>query len=173
MNWADWVVIGVLTLSSVISLARGFVKEAFSLVIWLCAFVAANTFSYLAEAYLISVIDTPSVRTMSAFALVFVGVLLIGALINVGIGLLVKASGLSTADRLLGMFFGFSRGLLIVMSILIYVPAYIPIKKDLWYQQSILLPHLAPYEPSVKNVLENISQWVLQLTTQPLGQPKH
>ena len=44
MNWADWAILGILLVSSLISIKRGFVKEALSLVTWLVAFVVAVLF---------------------------------------------------------------------------------------------------------------------------------
>lgn len=163
MNWADWAILVVLTLSSVISLARGFIKEALSLVIWIVALVVANVFSNRLEVLLTNTISTPSLRAMAAFLLVFIGVLLLGALINFCIGLIVKATGLSGTDRLLGMLFGFARGLLIVMLLLIYVPNYVPIKNDPWFQQSTLILYFSPYQAAVQNGISGVTSWVIQL----------
>ena len=167
MNWADWAIVIVLTLSSVISLARGFIKEALSLVIWIVALVAANVFSNRFEFLLANLISTPSLRAITAFILVFIGVLLIGALLNFCIGLIVKATGLSGTDRLLGMLFGFVRGVFIVMIFLIYVPGYVPIKNDPWFQQSTLIPYFSPYEAAVQNATAGITRWVLSLLNRP------
>jgi len=167
MNWADWAIVIVLTLSSVISLARGFIKEALSLVIWVVALVVANVFSHRLEVLLINTISTPSLRAMAAFLLVFIGVLLLGALLNFLIGLIVKATGLSGTDRLFGMLFGFVRGLLIIMIFLIYVPNYTAIKNDPWFQQSQLLPYFSPYEARVQNAINSITAWVLSLLKKP------
>lgn len=167
MNWADWAIVIVLTLSSVISLARGFIKEALSLVIWVVALVLANVFSHRLEVFLTNAISTPSLRAMAAFILVFVGVLLVGALLNFLIGLIVKATGLSGTDRLLGMLFGFARGLLIVMIFLIYVPAYVVIEKDPWFQQSQLIPYFSPYQAAVQNGINGVTTWVVKLLRKP------
>jgi membrane protein required for colicin V production len=166
MNWADWAIVIVLTLSSVISLTRGFIKEALSLVIWIVALVAANVFSNRLEFFLTDAISTPSLRAITAFILVFVGVLLIGALLNFCIGLIVKATGLSGTDRLLGMLFGFARGVFIVIIFLIYIPSYVPIKNDPWFQQSSLIPYFSPYESAVQNATAGITRWVLGLFNQ-------
>jgi membrane protein required for colicin V production len=160
MIWADWAIVVILTLSSVISLVRGFVKEALSLLIWIAALVCANIFSHRLEPFLSNSITTPSLRAIAAFLLVFVGVLLLGAILNFCVGMLVKATGLSGTDRLLGMVFGLLRGLLIVMAILIYVPPYIPIKNDPWFEQSKLIPYLLPYESVVRNCTSAVSRWV-------------
>lgn len=163
MNGADWAIVIVLTLSSVISLARGFIKEAFSLVIWLIALICANLFSHRLEEFLVNAISTPSLRAMAAFLLVFISVLLAGALISFLIGLIVKATGLSGTDRLLGMVFGFTRGLLLVMIFLIYVPNYVPVTKDSWFQQSKLIPYFSPYQARVQSGINGITDWVVSL----------
>jgi membrane protein required for colicin V production len=167
MNWADWAIVIVLTLSSVISLARGFIKEALSLVIWIVALVVANVFSNRLEIFLKNVITTPSLRAIAAFTLVFLGVLLIGALLNFLIGLVVKATGLSGTDRLFGMFFGFLRGVFVVMIFLIYVPNYVPINNDSWFKQSTLIPYFSPYQAAVQHGLNGISAWVMGLLKPP------
>lgn len=167
MNWADWAIVIVLTLSSVISLARGFIKEALSLVIWVVALVVANVFSHRLEVFLVNTISTPSLRAMTAFLLVFIGVLLLGAIVNFLIGLIVKATGLSGTDRLLGMVFGFVRGLLVVMIFLIYVPNYVAIKKDPWFQESQLIPYFSPYQVAVQNGINGITAWVVSLLKKP------
>jgi membrane protein required for colicin V production len=167
MNWADWVIVIVLTLSSVISLTRGFIKEALSLVIWIVALVVANVFSHRLEIFLIDLISTPSLRSMAAFALVFIGVLLIGAVLNFLIGLIVKATGLSGTDRLLGVLFGFARGVLVVLVFLIYVPNFAPIKNDPWYQQSSLIPYFSPYQSAVQTGLSSFTQWLLSVFSKP------
>ncbi|MFO1388979.1 CvpA family protein [Cellvibrio sp.] len=167
MNGADWAIVIVLTLSSVISLVRGFIKEALSLVIWVVALVCANVFSHRLEEFLVNTISTPSLRAMTAFLLVFVGVLFLGALINFLIGLIVKATGLSGTDRLIGMVFGFARGVLLVMMFLIYVPNYVPVTKDSWFQQSQLIPYFSPYQAAVQNGINGITSWVVSLLRKP------
>ncbi|MEC8427429.1 MAG: CvpA family protein, partial [Pseudomonadota bacterium] len=44
MNWADWGIAGILLVSSLIGLKRGFIKEALSVLCWVAAFVVAMTF---------------------------------------------------------------------------------------------------------------------------------
>lgn len=163
MNLADWAIVVILTLSSLISLVRGFVKEAFSLVIWIAALVLANVFSDRLEPLFTNIISTPSLRLMAAFITVFISVLLIGALINLCIGYLVKVTGLSGTDRLFGMFFGLARGLFIIIILLIYVPAYVPVKNDPWFQQSTLIPYFLPYENLVKTITDEITNFIVGL----------
>lgn len=167
MNWADWVIVAILTISSLIGLARGFFKEVLSLVIWVAAVIVANLFSDRLAHFLVHIIATPSLRTMTAFLGIFIAVLLFGMVINYGVNLLVSATGLSIVNRLLGMCFGFARGFFIVMILLIYLPSFIPVKKDSWFQQSLLVPYFVPYEAAVKRMTGEISHWLLNFMVKP------
>lgn len=44
MNWVDFTIIGVIVLSALISIVRGFVREALSLISWVLAFFVASRF---------------------------------------------------------------------------------------------------------------------------------
>src|SRR5690554_7527548 len=71
--WIDWVIIALITVSTVISLKRGFVKEALSLVTWIGAFIIARTFHPQMQSLLESSVETPLVRLIAAFAILFFG----------------------------------------------------------------------------------------------------
>jgi membrane protein required for colicin V production len=167
MNWVDWAIVVVLTVSTIISLARGFIKEAFSLVIWIAAVVIAKLFNRQVESLLVDIIATPSVRVFVAFIGIFLIVLLAGALISFGVGLLVKATGLSGTDRLVGMLFGCARGLFVVINLLIYIPSFAPIKSDNWFRESTLIPYFAPYENVVKNATGELASLAARLLAKP------
>lgn len=141
MNWADWTIIGILGISCLISLLRGFAREALSLVAWLAAsFVAIRYHEHFADV-LARWVDTPSIRAVLAYAVLFIGTLLIGTLINYLIGSLLEKSGLSGIDRILGLAFGLARGLLIVLALVILLPMVVPVNQDAWWRQSQLIPH--------------------------------
>jgi membrane protein required for colicin V production len=101
--WIDWVIIALIAVSTLISLKRGFVREALSLVTWVGAFIIARTFHPQMQSLLESTVETPLVRLIAAFAILFFGTLIVGAIINNMIGHLVRATGLSATDRVLGM----------------------------------------------------------------------
>lgn len=146
MNWADWAIVGILALSSGIGLIRGFVKEAFSLAVWVAAVVIAKTFSPQLAVLLSNAIQTPSLRELAAFATLFVLTLIVGAMANYLMGALVKMTGLSGTDRLLGVLFGVVRGFIIVMLIIVFLPAILPVDQDPWWQQSLLVEYLLQFE---------------------------
>jgi len=162
MNWADWVIIAILAISALFSIRRGFVKEALSLVTWVSAFVVARLFSGAMAVVLEKYIETPSIRIASAFALLFVIMLILGAIISNLFEMLVNATGLSATDRVLGMGFGVVRGGLVVV-VLVALAAQTPAIEDEWWGQSQLIPHFALMESWTRDVASDIGQVIWQV----------
>jgi membrane protein required for colicin V production len=119
MTAFDYVVITILVASVVISTLRGLVKEVFSLVSWLAAFVVANRYGADMAALLPDRLPPGAVRLVCGFAILFVGTILLGALVNLAVGHIIRVSGLQVVDRGLGGVFGLARGVLIVMTLVI------------------------------------------------------
>jgi membrane protein required for colicin V production len=143
---ADTGIVVIVAISSFISLIRGFVKEAMSLVIWVAAFVIAMTFSEAASELLINFIELASLRQLAAWGGLFVGTLLVGAMVNFLLGKLVSSTGLGGTDRTLGFVFGVFRGLLVVLALVIALPKAIPVEQDPWWQESTLIPVFQSFE---------------------------
>ncbi len=146
MNWADWAILLILLISSLISLKRGFVKEALSMANWVLAFFIAMTFRDPLAGLLESQITTPSLREMVAFAILFAATLIVGAMVNYLMGEVVRMTGLSGTDSLFGMIFGFVRGFIVIMAVLLLVPPLVAIDEDEWWRESLLIPHLMEFE---------------------------
>jgi len=138
--WVDYILLGVIVISALLSLWRGFVTEAISLVSWIVAlWVAVVFFQDLAD-LLKGWIGTPSIRDVSAFAILFVGSVLVGGLVNYLAGQLVAKTGLTTTDRALGMLFGIARGIVIV-AVLVLLAGLTVLPQDPWWQEALLLGH--------------------------------
>jgi len=139
----------MVSLSTLISIKRGFVKEALSLVTWVMAFIVARLFGTQLSVLLVEYIVSPSMRLMVAFALLFVVTLIVGAMISHLIGELVRLTGLSGTDRLFGMVFGLARGLLILV-IGISLIRLTPLTDDGWWQESLLIPEILQIEERLR-----------------------
>lgn len=159
LTWVDWAIIAVIAVSSLISLKRGFVKEALSLLTWIIAGIVAWTFGGALSQHLSEFIALPSARVIAACAILFIATLMVGALVNFLIGELVRVTGLDSTDRLLGMVFGAARGALLVV-VLVGLLSLAPVQQDPWWQQSSLLPHFLMVADWSKNLILGLtSQW--------------
>lgn len=142
LNWADWLILGVLLLSAVVSLLRGLVVEVASLAIAIAgALLAFHFASPVAEQFLQGVEVVP-LRTGIAALAIYVLTSLIGAMVLYLIKRLIQTAGLSGTDRLLGLVFGVARGLLVVVA-LYWVGMLVRFDQSPWWQQSRLLPGVA------------------------------
>ncbi|MEY8213757.1 MAG: CvpA family protein [Colwellia sp.] len=139
MVWIDYAILVIIGISTLVSLVRGFVKEAVSLVIWISAFFIASTF-HANLANLLTNISDPFLRNAAAVGILFITTLVLGALINYLIGQLVSKTGLSGTDRILGLVFGALRGVLIISAMLFFVDAFTSAAKTPWWQNSQLIP---------------------------------
>ena len=145
MSIVDWIIVAMVSLSTLISIKRGFVKEALSLVTWVLAFIVARLYGTQLSVLLVEYIVSPSMRLVVAFALLFVVTLIVGAMISHLIGELVRLTGLSGTDRMFGMIFGLARGLLILV-IGISLIRLTPLTDDDWWQESLLIPEILQIE---------------------------
>ncbi|MEX1665720.1 MULTISPECIES: CvpA family protein [Zhongshania] len=159
-NWADWAILAVISASALISLIRGFVKEALSLLTWAVAFFIAVAFHPQAVALLESLIDKVYLREILAYILVFITVLVVGSLITHIIAVMVKRTGLSGTDRLLGMIFGTARGLIVVLAALVLLPSLLTgVENDQWWKESQLVPEFLLMKDWSEQSFNDVVNW--------------
>lgn len=138
MVLADFIILGIIFISIVVSLIRGLVKEALSLAGWLVALWVAMTFSSgMAELFGSSIKD-PTLRLLAAFICLFVLSLIVGAIVNFFATQLVQRTGLTGVDRTLGAVFGLLRGILLV-TIIVMLLGLTTLPKESWWDQSFFM----------------------------------
>lgn len=139
----DYLLLAIIALSVLIGLWRGFLREFISLATWVAAFVIAFLFAEDAALYLVPYIGVPSARAVLAFGGLFLVTLILGGLINVLISQLVRSTGLSGTDRLIGFVFGGVRAAALI-AVLILLAILTPLPEDPWWQESVLIPYFEP-----------------------------
>lgn len=135
---ADLIVLGIIFLSVIISLMRGFVKEALSLTGWLASLWIAMSFSSGMAELFGSSIEDPTLRLLAAFVSLFVLSLVVGSLINFFATQFVQRVGLTSIDRTIGAVFGFLRGILLV-TIIVMLLGLTTLPKESWWNESFFL----------------------------------
>lgn len=116
MTLFDYLVLFVLLCSIVISMLRGLVKEILSLLSWVVSFVIANAYGEDLAKLLPEIIPGSATRLIVAFIALFIGVRLLMMLVTMAVDAVIKASGLTLADRGLGGLFGLGRGLVLILA---------------------------------------------------------
>jgi membrane protein required for colicin V production len=152
MAWVDLVIVGIIALSALISLIRGFVKESISLVTWVAAgLLALRYYAPMAE-LLEPFINSVTLRQWVGGGILFVVTLIAGAIVNFIVSQLVSKTGLSGTDKALGVVFGAARGVLIV-TMVVLLASLTPMPDASWWQESTTIEFFQQLAEWVKAVI--------------------
>ena len=156
---ADLIVLSIIVISIVVSLMRGFVKEALSLAGWLVSLWIAMTFSSgMAELFGDSIKD-PTLRLLAAFICLFVLSFIVGSIINFFATQFVQRAGLTGVDRTIGTVFGLLRGILLV-TIIVMLLGLTTLPKESWWDDSFFLFRFEAIATWLKDLLpDDISRY--------------
>ena len=114
-SWLDWAILGGLLLSVGLGAWRGLVIEVMALLGWVVAYVASQTLGGTVSLHLpVGELGSP-VNVIAGMVVAFILAWIVWALLSWLVGRLVRASVLSTPDRVLGAGFGLLRGLLVAL----------------------------------------------------------
>jgi membrane protein required for colicin V production len=126
MNWLDLAVIAIIVLSAVFAFARGFVREALSIVAWVgAAAVTIYGFNWAYEQIDPHIHNPLLSQVIAGFGL-FVGSLVVLTMVTGIFARMVHATGLSPIDRTLGFMFGLARGMFLVCFAYLLVTMTVP-----------------------------------------------
>ncbi len=161
MNWVDITIIGIIAFSASVSIIRGFVREALSLVSWVLAFsIAGHFYTYITQ-YL-TYFENEMIRIAVAITILFFATLLVCSVVSYVIGQLVQKTGLSGTDRVLGICFGVLRGILVVAALLFLVDTFTSLSKSPYWTESQLIPHFHFIIRWFFDYIQNSSSFLVQ-----------
>ena len=150
----DYLVLGIIALSGLIAFFRGFIQETLSLLLWITAFAAAMLLNAYLDPYFVNYIDSPEIRRMLTITSVFVGVIFTGGLLIKLIRGLAHWSGMGGLDRLLGVLFGFLRGMLLIVVIYLVLPS--DFKQSAFITESKSSTYLKKYAPMAEKFFKSM-----------------
>jgi membrane protein required for colicin V production len=139
-NWLDWILAAVVVVSVVAAILKGFIRELISLASVVAGLVIAALAYQRAALWFDDLTSSHNVALGLGFLALFLGTLLVGALVSVLARKLIQKAGLQWFDRFLGGVFGLVRGV-VVDCILLMVLVAFAIKAEA-VQKSTLAPYV-------------------------------
>ncbi len=166
----DFILFGIMLVSGLLALARGFTRELLSLVAWGLA-AAAAWYASKQKPLLDLVLphvdpNKPVIAQIVVAAVAFILVLIIASVIGVKISDRVVDSSAGAFDRTLGFVYGAARGLVLVAICYLFYGWLLPVEKqEDWVRNAVSLPTIrwvsntmmAYMPPDVAETLSNSS----------------
>ena len=135
MPMLDWVFLAVLAASLLLGAWRGLVYEVLSVTSWVAAFIVAQWLAPDAAA-LLPVDRAPEAgRYAVGFVVVFIAVVVTGAMVAWLTKKLVDSVGLRPVDRTLGAAFGLVRGAVLLLALAVLINMS-PARRADWWTES-------------------------------------
>ncbi len=139
-NWLDDILAAIVVASIIAAIVKGFVQELISLASVVIGLVVA-AFGYpRAALWFDDLTKSHEIALGLGFLTIFLGTLIVGALVGIVARKLIKAAGIQWFDRFLGGVFGLVRGVLVDAILLMAMMAF-AIKPDT-VQRSSLAPYM-------------------------------
>ena len=126
MSLFDCFLIAILAYSTIMAFVRGIILELLSLGGLLAGILLASWNYEHVATILERLITTPATAEIVAFLLIIIGVMVLSTLLGKALNRTAHAIGLGFFDRLLGALFGFARGCLFGVAILMAIAAFLP-----------------------------------------------
>lgn len=135
----DWFLIIIVLISAVAAFRRGIIRVLFSLAGLIAGIVLASWNYPRLAGWLHRWVTSEAAAQVIAFLAILCSVMILCTLAAGLVRRTVKAVGLGLADRLLGAAFGFIRGGLLGVAILMAITAFLP--ESPWIKNSFLAPY--------------------------------
>jgi membrane protein required for colicin V production len=149
----DLIVIGVMLISALLAMVRGFTREVLAIAAWAAAAVAALFLHGYVLPYVKPYIKNETVAQIASGSAVFLVVLIIASFITIRISDMILDSRIGAIDRTFGFLFGAARGLLLAIVAFIFFSYLVPEKSEpAWVQNA-----------KSKQILVSGRDWILSI----------
>ena len=132
----DYLIIGVVLISTLVGVYRGFFPEVLALLSWILGIWVAWEYAPMLEPRLADKIPSPVLSLWIARFALFAGVLIAGGLLTELVSLAIERAHLTGTNRMLGLLFGFVRGLVSGLGALDLFAAWGEARSLLWPAES-------------------------------------
>src|SRR4249920_868516 len=149
----DVILLGVMLISGLLALIRGFMREVLSIAGWIAAAAATLWAFARLKPYAQQYFNSDIVASAVTAAGVFLGTLIIVSVFTVRISDKVLDSRIGALDRTLGFLFGLARGLIIVVVAFVFFDWLVPDRSQPDWVRSA----------KSKVVLQNTGQWLMSM----------
>lgn len=167
MTPVDYILAGIVLVSVLIGVIRGFLRESIALLGWLVGLWMAWRYADLVQPYLGGLLRDTPLQVWVARLVVLLAVVVCAWLLGALLGYIVQRSGLTLGvDRILGGVFGLVRGVVIVgFAVMLAEAADLP--SEPWWNESKLLPLGREMASVLRGYVDTGRQVVEDLETPP------
>ena len=153
----DGILIGLMLVSGVLAMIRGFSREVLSVASWIAAAAAAIYFypvlAPYAKPYTAQISSNQTLADIAAAGVIFVITLILVSLITMRIADFIVDSKIGPLDRTLGFIFGAVRGALLVVVGLLFFNWLVPENQPGWIADAKSKPMLESIGESIVQML--------------------
>ena len=159
----DFVIIGLIALSLVIGLWRGFFRELFSLITWVAALVGSLKYANVVMPHFERFTQNEKTQYAIALIAIFVVVWIVGSIIGALLAKAMRSIGLGFFDRFLGFVFGAGRGVVLVVILLLVIQST-ALQQHAWTMHSALAGYFKPlvayFEAMIPLQYATVMNWI-------------
>lgn len=140
MTVADVLILLIVMGSTLVGALRGFIREAVSVAFWILAIWAAWHFGPAVEPHLGGLLADPNVAPWVGRLVILVLVLVVGWVVGMLLSYFTRTLGLGPLDRVIGLFFGIVRGMMLV-GLMVMGGELLHLNQEDWWGRSRLIPY--------------------------------
>jgi membrane protein required for colicin V production len=166
INYLDIGIVVIILITALVGMVQGFVWMTIFLMTWIAAIFLSISYSGELAKALPFDLANELIQTGLAALLIFLGVLLAGALINFLFSKAIHAIGIGAIDRIFGAVLGIGLGTLI-LSLLTILSGMTPLPDEKFWKTSTIIPKLEESATWVKSFVPPEFEEYLQLPAKP------